>query len=75
MALMRERPAPLAADQASKAFCLAAERSEDTHDSLRFQARTLVRQRAHGLTPQADFASLSDLTARLLTKLEARPRG
>jgi hypothetical protein len=65
----------LAADRASKAFCLAAERSEDNHNSLRFQARTLVRQRAHRLTEQADFVSLGDVAARLLAKLEARHRG
>src|ERR1700722_516155 len=41
----KENPASLAAGRASKAFCSATERAEDTQNSLRFQARTLVRQR------------------------------
>jgi hypothetical protein len=67
-------PVPLAAERASKAFRLAAERSEDTHNTLRFHARTLVLQHAHRLNEQADFVSLGDVAVRLLTKLEARRR-
>jgi hypothetical protein len=74
MTPQKRNPVPLVTGRASKAFCLAAERSEDNHNSLRFQARTLVRQRAHSLTEQADFVSLGDVAARLLTKLEARRR-
>jgi hypothetical protein len=70
----KRNPVTLAADRASKAFCLATERAEDTHNSLRFHARTLVRQCAHRLTEQADFVSLGDIAARLLSKLEARCR-
>lgn len=68
-------PVTPAADRASKAFCSATERPEDNRNSLRFQARTLVRQRAHRLTEQADFVTLGDVAARLLAKLEARRRG
>jgi hypothetical protein len=68
----KRNPVPLAAGRASKAFCSATERAEDKHNSLRFQARTLVLQRAHRLTEQADFVSLGDVAACLLTKLEAR---
>jgi hypothetical protein len=71
----KRNPVPLAAGRASKAFCSATEHTEDNHNSLRFQARTLLRQRAHRLTEQADFVSLGDVAARLLAKLEARHRG
>jgi hypothetical protein len=70
----KRNPVTLAADRASKAFCSATERAEDKYNSLRFQARTLVRQRAHRLTQQADFVSLGDVAARLFAKLEARRR-
>jgi hypothetical protein len=44
----RRNPAPRAAGRASKTFCLAAERSEDTPSRLYFQVRFLRRR---GLTP------------------------
>ena len=68
-------PVTLAADRASKAFSSATERAGDNHNSLRFQARMLVRQRPHRLIEQADFVSLGGVAARLLAKLEARRRG
>jgi hypothetical protein len=71
----KRNPVPLAAARDSKAFCSATERAEDNHNSLRFQARTLVRQRPHRLTEQADFVSLGEIAQRLLANLEARRRG
>lgn len=71
----KRNPVSLAADRASKAFCSVTERAEDTHNSLRFQARTLFRRRPPCLTEQADFVSLGDVATRLLAKLEVRCRG
>jgi len=67
----KRNPVPLAAGRASKTFCSATERLEHNHNRLRVQERTLVRQRAHGLTQQADFVSLGDAAACALAKLEA----
>jgi hypothetical protein len=69
----KRNPVPLVGGPGFQSFLFGKERAGDTHNSLRFQARTLAT--SHRLTQQADFASLGDLTARLLTKLEARRRG
>ena len=73
MTPQKQNPVPLAAGRASKAFCSATERAEDNHNSLRFQARTLVRRPARRLTEQADFVSLGDVAAHLLAIGGAAP--
>jgi hypothetical protein len=70
----RETRSRWSAGRASKAFCSARNARETPTIASDFKHARLFAT-SHRLTQQADFASLGDLTARLLTKLEARRRG